>query len=50
MDGDLAKAMQRHPDTACYEQNLNFVIVKPAQGERIPLSDAKKTYRIEGFA
>ncbi|KAK1068479.1 hypothetical protein LTR74_005558 [Friedmanniomyces endolithicus] len=51
-DGEFADAMFNHPDTACNEQNLNSVIVKPAQGERVPLTDARKgkTYRIEGYA
>lgn len=51
-DGEFAEALFRHPDTACNEQNLNSVIVKPAQGERIPLTSARKgkTYRIEGYA
>lgn len=51
-DGVFAETLFRHPDTACNEQNLNSVIAKPAQGERIPLSAAQKgnTYRIEGFA
>jgi nitrate reductase (NAD(P)H) len=51
-DGEFAEALFRHPDTACNEQNLNSVVVKPAQGEKIPLSCAKKgeTYRIEGYA
>ena len=51
-DGAFAETLFRHPDTACNEQNLNSVIVKPAQGERIPLTSAKKgeTYRIEGYA
>ncbi|KAJ4339892.1 hypothetical protein N0V87_002830 [Didymella glomerata] len=51
-DGEFAEALFRHPDTACNEQNLNSVIVKPAQGEKIPLTAAKKgeTYRIEGYA
>lgn len=51
-DGPFAEALFKHPDTACNEQNLNSVIVKPTQGERIPLSEAKagKTYRIEGYA
>ncbi|KAH9869872.1 hypothetical protein J1614_006792 [Plenodomus biglobosus] len=51
-DGAFAEALFRHPDTACNEQNLNSVIVKPAQGEKIPLTSAKKgrTYRIEGYA
>ncbi|OAG05794.1 uncharacterized protein CC84DRAFT_1244315 [Paraphaeosphaeria sporulosa] len=51
-DGEFAEALFRHPDTACNEQNLNSVIVKPGQGEKISLSEAKKgnTYRIEGYA
>jgi nitrate reductase (NAD(P)H) len=51
-DGEFAETLFRHPDTACNEQNLNSVIVKPAQGERIPISSAKKgeTYRIKGYA
>lgn len=51
-DGEFAEALFRHPDTACNEQNLNSVIVKPAQGEKIPVSAARKgqTYRIEGYA
>lgn len=49
-DGEFAEAMFRHPDTACNEQNLNSVIVRPAQGEKIKLSEARKgnTYRIQG--
>lgn len=51
-DGEFAKTMFSHPSTACNEQNLNSVIVKPAQGEKMPLSAANrgKTYRIEGYA
>lgn len=51
-DGSFATAMFNHPDTACNEQNLNSVIVKPAQGEKFPLSKVRKgsTYRIEGYA
>ncbi|KAE9968988.1 hypothetical protein EG328_007142 [Venturia inaequalis] len=51
-DGEFAEAMFRHPDTACNEQNLNSVIVRPAQGEKIKLSEARKgnTYRIQGYA
>ncbi|KAM0722163.1 hypothetical protein Q7P37_001604 [Cladosporium fusiforme] len=51
-DGDFATAMFNHPDTACNEQNLNSVIVKPAQSERLALNKAHKgdTYRIEGYA
>jgi nitrate reductase (NAD(P)H) len=51
-DGDFATAMFNHPDTACNEQNLNSIIVKPAQGERLVLNKVRKgdTYRIEGYA
>ncbi|KAF2758588.1 hypothetical protein EJ05DRAFT_452115 [Pseudovirgaria hyperparasitica] len=51
-DGDFATALFNHPDTACNEQNLNSAIVRPAHGEAIPLTHAKrgKTYRIEGYA
>ncbi|KAJ4118739.1 hypothetical protein NW768_010800 [Fusarium equiseti] len=51
-DGPFAETLFHHPDTACNEQNLNSVIVKPAQGETIPLDHAKKgeSYRIEGYA
>ncbi|KAL8737783.1 MAG: hypothetical protein Q9181_001346 [Wetmoreana brouardii] len=51
-DGEFAETLFRHPDTACNEQNLNSVIVKPAQGERIEVRRAWKgeTYRIEGYA
>lgn len=51
-DGEFAQTLFRHPDTKCNEQNLNSVIVKPAQGERIPLTEVRKcrTYRIEGYA
>ena len=51
-DGEFANTMFAHPDTLCNEQNLNSVIVKPEQGERIRLTEARKgkTYRIEGYA
>lgn len=51
-DGPFAKTMFAHPDTACNEQNLNSIIAKPAQGEKLPLShaDSGKNYRIEGYA
>lgn len=51
-DGDFARTMFHHPSTACMEQNLNSIIVKPAEGERISFSDADqmKTYRIKGIA
>ncbi|OHW98199.1 nitrate reductase [Colletotrichum incanum] len=52
MESEFAETMFRHPSTACNEQNLNSVIVRPEQGERISLADAHKhkTYRIEGYA
>lgn len=51
-DGEFADVGFMHPSTACNEQNLQSVIVKPAQGETIPLDHAKKgkTYRIGGYA
>ncbi|KAF5004145.1 hypothetical protein FDECE_9359 [Fusarium decemcellulare] len=51
-DGLFAESLFHHPDTACNEQNLNSVIVKPAHGEKIPITKAKKgqSYRIEGYA
>lgn len=51
-DSEFAKTMFHHPSTACNEQNLNSVVVKPAQGECIDLAKIKKgqTYRIEGYA
>ncbi|GKT41145.1 nitrate reductase [NADH] 1 [Colletotrichum spaethianum] len=52
MESELAETMFRHPSTACNEQNLNSVIVRPEQGERISLADAHKhkTYQIQGYA
>ena len=51
-DGEFARTMFHHPSTACYEQNLNSTIVRPAQGEKINITDTLKddTYRVEGFA
>ncbi|EED24630.1 nitrate reductase, putative [Talaromyces stipitatus ATCC 10500] len=51
-DSEFAHAMFNHPSTACNEQNLDSIIVKPAQGETIRLSDVNtnKLYRIEGIA
>jgi nitrate reductase (NAD(P)H) len=51
-DGEFAETMFAHPDTACNEQNLNSVIVKPAHGERLKLTEARKgkTYRVQGYA
>ena len=51
-DGPFADVGFNHPSSACNEQNLQSVIVKPAQGETIPLDHAKKgaTYKLEGYA
>ncbi|CCC12775.1 unnamed protein product [Sordaria macrospora k-hell] len=51
-DGRFAEALFHNPSTACYENNLNSVIAKPAQGETIALSDVEcgKNYRLAGFA
>ncbi|KAF2999125.1 hypothetical protein E8E14_004143 [Neopestalotiopsis sp. 37M] len=51
-DGDFAQTMFRHPDTVCYEQNLNSVVARPAQDETLDLKKIleKDTYRIEGIA
>lgn len=52
MDSEFSHVMFPHPSTACNEQNLNSIIVKPGHGETISLSDIKKgqSYRIAGFA
>ena len=52
MDSEFAETMFRHPSTACNEQNLNSLIVKPAHGETIRLSDVEsdQNYRISGIA
>lgn len=52
MDSEFAETMFRHPSTACNEQNLNSIIVKPEHGETIRLSDADRnqSYRISGIA
>lgn len=51
-DSEFAYAMFHHPSTGCYEQNLNSIIAKPAQGEKIKLSDVRdgRSYRIQGLA
>lgn len=51
-DGPFAETLFRHPDTACNEQNLNSIVVKPGQGETIPLRSASEggVYRIQGIA
>ena len=52
MDSEFSYTMFNHPSTACNEQNLNSIIVKPEHGETISLSDVNKseTYRIAGIA
>jgi nitrate reductase (NAD(P)H) len=52
MDSEFAETMFRHPSTACNEQNLNSIIVKPEHGETIRLSDVDSNldYRISGIA
>ena len=51
-DGEFARTMFHHPSTACNEQNLNSVIVRPGQGQKFDLIDVLKedTYRVEGYA
>ncbi|KAL4887579.1 hypothetical protein BJY04DRAFT_212609 [Aspergillus karnatakaensis] len=51
-DSELAKAMYNNPSTACMEQALQSIIVKPGPGEKIDLGDFKKgkMYRVQGFA
>jgi hypothetical protein len=51
-DGEFARTMFNHPSTACNEQNLNSIIVKPAQGEELDMTEVLKddTYRIAGYA
>lgn len=51
-DGEFATTMFKHPSTACMEQNLNSIITKPAQGERLKFGVASKrnTYRVVGIA
>lgn len=52
MDSEFSHTMFHHPSTACNEQNLNSIIVKPAHGELIHLSEVKpgQPYCIEGLA
>ncbi|KAK5674261.1 hypothetical protein LTS10_012999 [Elasticomyces elasticus] len=51
-DGEVTTAVFSHPDTACNEQNLNSIVIRPAQGEKPPLTAARKskTHRLEGYA
>ncbi len=49
----LASALFHHESTACYEQSLQSVIVKPAHDERISLAERgslQGTYSVEGYA
>ncbi|KAK1050991.1 hypothetical protein LTR74_016915 [Friedmanniomyces endolithicus] len=50
-DGKFATRMLNHPDTVCNELSLNSVILKPAQGEKFPLTHARRgeTFRTEGY-
>lgn len=52
MDSEFSHTMFGHPSTACNEQNLNSIIVKPGHGEAIRLSDVSpgQSYRIAGIA
>ncbi|KAK1141843.1 hypothetical protein N8T08_008355 [Aspergillus melleus] len=49
---DFGKAMYNHPSTACMEQMLNSVIMRPDHGEKVKLGGAKKgeKYRVRGYA
>ncbi|KAH8434013.1 putative nitrate reductase [Aspergillus melleus] len=49
---DFGKAMYNHPSTACMEQMLNSVIMRPDHGEKIKLEGAKngEKYRVQGYA
>ncbi|KAK3330022.1 hypothetical protein B0H66DRAFT_611244 [Apodospora peruviana] len=51
-DSEFANVLFHHPSTACSEQNMNSVVAKPAEGERIPLREATpgKMYRVQGYA
>lgn len=51
-ESEISKFFFRHPDTAAYEQNLNSLIVSPAQGERLEVHAITKgqRYRIQGLA
>ncbi|KAI0659447.1 hypothetical protein C8Q70DRAFT_1053815 [Cubamyces menziesii] len=49
----FAAAFFHHESTACWEQSLQSVIVKPTHDERIPLVDKgclDRTYTVEGYA
>ena len=44
--------MFHHPSTACNEQNLQSVIVRPGQGEQLDIAEVLNhgTHRVEGYA
>lgn len=50
-DSECSRIMFHHPSTACNEQNLNSIIVKPAHGEKVQLCDlrANQIYRVSGL-
>ncbi|KAL4812038.1 hypothetical protein BDW67DRAFT_179096 [Aspergillus spinulosporus] len=50
-ESELAKTVYRNPSTACMEQVLNSILVRPGPEEKIDLENLKgKKYRIQGFA
>lgn len=50
-DDEMAMVMFHHPDTALYEQGLQSLITRPAQGEKLEVKqNVGQEYRIHGFA
>ncbi|KAL4757673.1 putative nitrate reductase [Aspergillus foveolatus] len=51
-ESELAETAYRNPSTACMEQVLNSILVRPGPEEKIDLDNVKKgkKYRIQGFA
>ncbi|KAK3293119.1 uncharacterized protein B0H64DRAFT_206199 [Chaetomium fimeti] len=51
-EGPLAEALFRHPSTVCNEMALSSMVCRPAQGERVVLSEVGRgaVYRVKGFA
>ncbi|KAK4174295.1 nitrate reductase [NADH] [Triangularia setosa] len=51
-DSEAAKVLFHHPSTACYEQNMNSVVIKPGQEEEISSQNVKKgeMYTVKGYA
>ncbi|KAI9058596.1 hypothetical protein FKP32DRAFT_1761423 [Trametes sanguinea] len=45
-----ADAFYHLESTACWEQSLQSVIVKPAHNETVSLSDVGQTYQVQGYA